>query len=59
MQHRDTQNANLILWPVFWQGVTAKRNRNRLPLWARLAPPWPVIVALGACAVAVGIIAFS
>jgi hypothetical protein len=59
MQHRDTQNANLILWPVFWQGVTARRNRNSLPLWARLAPPWPVVAALGACTAIVIVLALS
>ena len=58
MNHRDTHKS-LICWPVYWQQTAARRNRNTLPLWARLAPPWPVIVALGACTVAVVILALS
>ena len=51
MNHRDTQTNNLILWPVFWQGVTAKRNRNRLLV--ALTPPWWSVVALGVATLAV------
>jgi hypothetical protein len=57
---RETTNANLVLWPVYWQRIEARAaTRNRPPLWARLAPPWPVLVALGAATAVVIVLALS
>jgi hypothetical protein len=58
--HRETTNANLVLWPVYWQRIEAKAaTRNRPPLWARLAPGWPVVAIVGGIVALVAIVTLN
>jgi hypothetical protein len=57
---RETTNANLVCWPAYWQRIEAKAaTRNRQPLWARVAPGWPVVAIVGALVALVAFVTFN